>query len=135
MALIDWNDSLSINIVEIDNQHKKLISIINRLHDAMRSRNTKDMLGELLDDLNRYTIYHFSTEEKYFKKVIKYKEAKAHQKKHEYFINRITEFNDEFKNGNLFLSLDIMNFLKKWLVDHIRNVDIEYSSYFQEVGI
>lgn len=45
MGLIKWNEFYSINIVEIDNQHKKLIDLINPMYDAMKAGNGKEALS------------------------------------------------------------------------------------------
>ncbi len=43
MALIDWDKSLSVNVEEIDQQHKKLIAMINELNEAMRNGKGKEV--------------------------------------------------------------------------------------------
>ena len=68
MAFLDWDDSLSVNVTEIDDQHKKLIGTLNDLYDAMDDGKGNDVLGKILKELTDYTVYHFQTEENYFKK-------------------------------------------------------------------
>ncbi len=64
MALMQWNDSLSVNIKEVDDQHKKLVAIINELHDAMRAGSGNAVLGNIFSKLTQYVASHFATEEK-----------------------------------------------------------------------
>ena len=63
MPFIEWNEKYSVHIEEIDSQHKKIFSIINRLHSALKARKGKKVIGNLLDELVDYTYYHFATEE------------------------------------------------------------------------
>ncbi|MGZ6208055.1 MAG: bacteriohemerythrin, partial [Syntrophales bacterium] len=62
MALITWTDALSVNIKETDTQHRRLIDLINKLHDSMKVGKGNDVLGPILSDPVKYTVSHFSTE-------------------------------------------------------------------------
>jgi hemerythrin len=64
--LIEWEDIYSVGIEEFDNDHKKLIELINRLHQAMLDKKAKEVLGEIINELVDYTIYHFNKEEAMF---------------------------------------------------------------------
>ena len=68
MPLIQWDDSLRVNIAEIDAQHRKLVGMINELNEAMRMGKGKEILGKTVQGLIEYTQTHFQTEEKYFEK-------------------------------------------------------------------
>ena len=81
MALIDWNESLSVEIAEIDHQHKKLVNILNELHAAMRQGQSKTVMAEIVDRLVDYTATHFATEEEYFDE-FKYDETGPHKMEH-----------------------------------------------------
>jgi hypothetical protein len=48
---ISWGQSLSVGVSQFDDQHKKLIDLINRLHEAMKTGNSKDALGDFLQSL------------------------------------------------------------------------------------
>jgi len=65
MALISWNDNLSVHVGEIDRQHQQLIKMINDLDDAMKQGKGKEVLGKIVKGLSDYTAYHFSTEERF----------------------------------------------------------------------
>ncbi len=134
MALFGWNDIYSVNVVEIDRQHKKLIELMNELHNAMLKGQTKDILGRVIEELIAYTSYHFATEEKYFDQ-FDYPETTTHKNEHNDFIKKITDFKQDFGEGRLFLSTHIMNFLKDWLINHIQGSDKKYSSLFNEKGL
>ncbi|MDU9049133.1 MAG: bacteriohemerythrin [Candidatus Electrothrix sp. Rat3] len=134
MSLIKWNDSLSVNVVRIDQEHKKLVEMINELTDAMKAGQGKDVLGKILDGLISYTASHFQLEEKYFQQV-KYPDAAAHKQEHAAFVQKVTEFKKEFDAGRATVSVNILQFLSKWLQNHIKGTDQKYSSFFNENGI
>ncbi|MFP4459844.1 MAG: bacteriohemerythrin [Candidatus Zixiibacteriota bacterium] len=134
MKLIEWNDDLFINIEEIDRQHKKLVDIINHLHAAMKARKAKEILDEIIEELIEYTEYHFDTEENYFIKY-DYPESFIHKKTHRIFVKKVKQFQADFDRGKLLLSLEIMNFLKDWIEEHIKVVDMKYSDFFRQSSV
>lgn len=60
MALMSWSDNLSVNIKEIDEQHKKLVGMVNDLHDAMKMGKGNDVTGKILTGLIQYVGTHFA---------------------------------------------------------------------------
>ncbi|MCI5178274.1 MAG: hemerythrin [Candidatus Electrothrix sp. AW3_4] len=134
MSLIRWNDNFSVNVTMIDHDHKKLVAMINELTDAMKAGHGKDVLGKILDELIQYTATHFQREEKYFQQ-IKYPDAVAHKREHTDFVKKVTEFKKEFDAGRVTVSVNILQFLSKWLQHHIRVSDQKYSKFFNENGI
>lgn len=134
MALIQWNDSLSVDIVEIDRQHRKLIALINELGDAMRQGQGRTVVGKIISGLRSYTETHFKTEENYFK-AFGYPETAGHVKEHAAFVVKVTEFQNGFDKGDLALSVEVMNFLSEWLRHHIKGEDGKYSPFLKAKGL
>lgn len=134
MALITWNDSLSVNVAEIDQQHKKLINMINELNDAMRAGKGKDVLGKIVTNLISYTETHFKTEEKYFAQ-FNYPDTDNHKREHAAFVQKVTGFKNGFEEKRLTLTIEVMNFLSDWLKNHIMGTDKKYSHFFNEKGL
>jgi len=134
MALIQWNDSLSVSVAEIDRQHQKLIGMINELNDAMRQGKGKDVLGKIINGLITYTGTHFKTEETYFDK-FGYPDADSHKKEHSNFVRKVTEFKNGFEQSKIGLTIEIMNFLSDWLQKHIKGVDKKYAPFFNAKGL
>lgn len=134
MSLITWSDDLSVSIGEIDDQHKKLIGLINNLHDAMKSGQAKNVMEKTLGDLADYAVYHFRTEEQYMEK-FHYPEYQTHKLAHTAFVKKVTQFQADFKAGKLGISMDLMNFLREWLTTHIRGTDRNYSATFRKGGV
>ncbi|MHB8790636.1 MAG: bacteriohemerythrin [Desulfobulbaceae bacterium] len=134
MALIQWNDSLSVKVAEIDRQHQKLIALINELNEAMSQGQGRSVVGKIISGLVDYTLTHFKTEEQYFV-AYGYPETTSHKKEHAAFVAKVSEFRDEFEKGRLALSIDVMNYLSDWLRHHIKGVDKQYTSFFNEKGL
>jgi hemerythrin len=134
MALITWNDTLSVNVGEIDKQHQQLINMINDLDDAMRQGKGKTVLRKILAGLMDYTSFHFSTEEKYFAQ-FGYPAAENHIKEHLAFVDKVKEFMKRLEAESIGLSTDVMNFISDWLKKHIRGTDRQYSPFFHEHGL
>jgi hemerythrin len=134
MALINWSDSFSVNVSEIDLQHKKLVTMINELSDAMKQGRGKDIMGKIVTDLINYALTHFITEEKYFDK-FGYPETDSHNKEHTAFAQRVSDFKEGFENGRLSLSIEVLHFLSDWLQNHIKGTDKKYSQFFNEKGL
>ncbi|MFA4860696.1 MAG: bacteriohemerythrin [Methanoregula sp.] len=129
-----WNDELSVKVKEIDDQHKKLIGLINCLHDAMKGGQGKQVMESTLQELASYTVYHFQAEEKYMQK-FSYPGYHAHKLKHDAFVKKVSDFQKDFEAGRLGLSLELMNFLKEWVTTHIMDTDRQYSATFVKAGL
>lgn len=132
--LIEWGPNFCIGIREIDDQHKVLVDIINKLYTSFGSNNNKKEIRKNLKELIDYTVYHFGNEEKYFKE-FGYKDTPQHIQQHHKFVEKIRNFASEFETGDATVSLDIINFLKDWLINHILKIDTRYVSFFKEHGV
>ena len=134
MPVMEWTEDLSVRVKEIDDQHKKLIALINKLHDAMRAGEGKNVLEGTLQELAAYTVYHFQTEENYMQQ-FKYPGYPTHKAAHTAFVKKVTDFQKEFADNRLGITIDLMNFLKDWVNKHIRETDKQYSALFNKSGL
>lgn len=125
LNLIDWSDSLSVKNVELDEQHKKIICIINDLHYALLKKKGNEILDDILEELVDYAKLHFSAEEKLFEK-LDYPGAEAHIAQHCEFVNKVLSFKWDLERGKVTLSIDVMEYLVSWFLGHIQRVDQEY---------
>ena len=133
MALLKWDDSYSVNVREIDQQHQQLIRMLNEFY-AHIEQDSKGAFRTLLDSLVDYTQYHFSTEEKYFAQY-GYPDADAHIQTHKNFTGKVLDVRERLLNGQMVLSVEITSFLKNWLTDHIKGADKAYGRHFNEHGL
>lgn len=127
--LITWNPGMSVGIPLIDEEHQKLISYLNSLHNAIESNNSIVVLEKTLGSVMAYTHYHFEHEEELFSHT-DYPDTAYHIKAHEDLTQRLLDIQSKFRNGaTQELSIELMVFLKDWLVNHIQAVDLKYVPY------
>lgn len=131
MGLIEWDDSLSVNVSEIDQQHKELVKVLNHLADAIQTKKGNDTLERTLEGLIRYAEHHFKTEEKYFAQ-FGYPDAESHKEEHLTFALKILGYQDKLKKKELSLSTEVLIFLWDWLQHHIKETDSKYSQFFND---
>ena len=131
MALISWNESYSVRNNTIDEQHKKLINLINILHDAMKQAKGKEVLGGIIKELISYSIFHFSYEEKLMSKY-NFPGTILHKMEHQKFTLKVQKLQNDYVSGKAILSQDVLQFLKDWLVEHIQVNDKKYVPFLVE---
>ncbi len=131
---LQWGPQFSVNIKEIDEQHKKLINMVNTLHSAFSTGKSKSVISNILNELIEYTVYHFGTEEKYFKEY-DYPEKDAHIKIHQDLAKKVLDFKDAFDSGKTTVSIELLKFLRDWLSNHICITDKKYSKFLNEKGL
>ncbi len=134
MSLFYWEEKYSVNVKEIDEQHKKLINILGDLHTAMLGAKAMDILEKILKELIDYTDYHFKTEEKFMTQY-NYPQYKEHKESHDDFTKKVSDFYTDFKQGKKFISVELLFFLKDWLINHILGEDKRYSEFLNDKGI
>ena len=132
--LFYWRDKFSVGVEEIDNQHKKLIDLINELYNAYITKRHADILSDVLDELINYTVYHFDTEEKYFEK-FNYSFTDDHIAEHNSFKKKALELKKKFGKHTGVLSSETLLFLQNWISTHILKSDQKYVSCFKEAGL
>ncbi|NBC48447.1 MAG: bacteriohemerythrin [Gammaproteobacteria bacterium] len=132
--LIEWNESFSVNVSEIDRQHQKLIALYNKLHEAMSRGKGNEVLERVFDELLDYTKTHFKTEERYFQ-AINYAGTNGHIMEHEAFVKKLSELSEKFHAGKAFLTVETLAFMRNWLNEHIKGTDKQYTRCFNEHGI
>jgi len=134
MSLITWDNSYSVKVKVIDNQHQKLVGLINELYDGMNQGKGREASGKTLDELISYTRTHFAYEEQLFK-IHGYPTYAAHKAEHDALTEKVLDFQKQFREGKANLALPLMTFLKDWLLNHIRGTDQKYSGYLNSKGV
>ena len=135
MPLIEWSADLSVGIDSIDEQHKKLVNMINALNDAMLTGSSNDLLGKIFTGLAAYTQKHFSYEEHMFAEY-GYTNSEKHKRQHSELIAQVVELKQNFiENPQETITADLMQFLKSWITNHIMKTDKEYSEFLLSKGV
>ncbi|NVO11292.1 MAG: hemerythrin family protein [Bacteroidales bacterium] len=134
MAAILWTEALSVKIRSIDDQHKKLIDMINDFYDNISKHSNNELIIKLVNGMKSYTIMHFNQEERYMVQY-KYPYYEQHKKEHEQFIAKVNALEEKLKQGKIIVSFEITSFLKDWLKQHIMKTDKQYGDFFIKHGI
>ncbi|MHC1728833.1 MAG: bacteriohemerythrin [Syntrophobacteraceae bacterium] len=134
MSVFAWNSKYSVNVKEIDDQHKKLINMVTQLNEAMRQGKGKQILEKLLQDLVQYTRTHFAAEERLMK-THGYPEFEEHKAKHDKMTQKVLEVQKSFKDGKTSITIEVMDFLEKWVDQHIMVTDKKYAPFLNGKGV
>ena len=134
MALIVWDKRLETGHSKIDEQHKSLVEIFNRLHGAMKQGKGREELEGILVFLKDYTVSHFGMEEQLMLQH-GYSGAARHKEIHADLVRPVAELVTKFQAGTTTLTLPVMNFLEDWLVQHIQGEDYRMALEFKSKGI
>lgn len=133
--MIEWNDGLSIGVKVLDDDHKKLLEIINKLSIAIDDNLEKEVLESIFVDLEEYTIMHFKREESFIARC-DYKYFEEHKDEHKGFAAKIPELKAKLLSSKDYINTqDVSVFLTDWLINHIVTEDIPLINVFQECGI
>uniref|UniRef100_C6E8I3 Hemerythrin-like metal-binding protein n=1 Tax=Geobacter sp. (strain M21) TaxID=443144 RepID=C6E8I3_GEOSM len=120
--LIEWDGTLELGVKEIDEHHRKLIEILNQCYQALMLNDHTRQLKSVVQELHDYTQYHFGTEERIMSE-LGYPAAAAHLEAHRQFVASIAEFDQRASAGESFVAIEVLTFLKEWLVAHILSTD------------
>lgn len=121
--MIKFKDNYKTGIPVIDAQHQELFSIVNRLELGILEQNVT-LLMSILDEIIKYTKYHFITEE-VFLADIDYERLERHKALHRNMQAEAREFKHKVESSDnpLPLFVDLFDTLKNWLIDHVLNED------------
>jgi hemerythrin len=134
MNVVTWSDDYSVDIQEIDEQHKVLVGLINKLYGALSHKNNYEEVRHVLDELMNYTRVHFAVEECLLR-LFEYPDYDAHKGIHDGIIEKLDRLYAQFKGGDNKVGMELLLFLKDWLMDHISREDKKYSVHLQKHGV
>jgi hemerythrin len=119
-----WNDYLLIGIDEIDEQHKKLVSMLDSLSVAIRSGSGADEVRNAIQFLANYAMEHFATEKRYMGDIERFN-SRNHLDRHDEFTTMVEKFAVEAdENGPTeSIAIRVKSELLAWLIDHIGGED------------
>jgi len=134
MASITWKPVMSVKIKQFDDQHKRLVGLVNELNDAMKAGKGTEVLGTVLRSLIIYTVEHFADEERLMV-AHDYPDRIAHTSEHERLVRQVQDLQQKFDSGQPIQTFDVMMFLKDWLMNHIQVDDKKYGVYLVSRGV
>lgn len=132
--IFSWRDIYRVNIDKMDEQHKRLLEIARKVHEATTAGVEEKTLYEVMNSLVDYTQTHFKDEERLMKRH-GYKLYRDHKKEHERLIEEVEQFRQRLKADPILAAADIIYFLRDWIITHILSSDRKYSRVLNEKGI
>lgn len=125
MPLFKWYKSYSVNNSELDEHHRKLFDIFNRLYDNCLGQDVTNCIDPIIEELVSYTRYHFSAEEQYMRS-IGYGEIDGHILEHRKFTERTLELREVAYRDEPEATKELIAFLGNWLLHHVIEEDKRY---------
>lgn len=127
-----WDNTLSVEVREIDEDHRKLIDLFNALNRAVIQGQSKSYIEAVLEELISFTVWHFRHEERLMLEH-DFTAAAAHKTEHQQLIDSARLLQEKFLQHDTPLSMDDIEFLEQWLTGHILGADMELGSYLGKI--
>lgn len=127
-----WSPILSVEVDEIDEDHRKLVNVFNILNHAVREGEAPDYIAAVLEELINCTVWHFSHEERL---MIKhgYPEFEEHRSEHRELIESVRNLQQEILKADSAMTDENIEFLERWLMEHILTTDMRLGAYLSQV--
>ena len=132
--MIEFESSLIIGVEEMDEQHMRLVALLNGVYKLLQEGKKEEALRFFKEELLAYTEYHLSEEEKFMEK-IGYPELKNHKKVHEVFRREVQSLAPYIEKGDPKAFREALSYVWGWLYNHIAKTDKKYGIYAKERGL
>ena len=134
MEAIPWRDSYETGVSQLDEQHKQLIAIINKLYGVIRRKEGNEALHAVFDDLAAYAATHLEDEEKLLEGYA-YPDLDEHRRQHAEYVAQVDELRQRLETADQQLVIEIYSYLRQWWLNHIVVEDKAYGPFLNEKGI
>ncbi|MBF5095376.1 bacteriohemerythrin [Azospirillum sp. INR13] len=132
MTYVAWDESMSVGVPVLDEEHRRLLDLFNGLLESGITPANREELSSLLASLKDYVAVHFAREEAMMERC-GYPELNGHLAAHRYFADEVDKLARDFDGGNpTMLRVDLILLLKDWFVEHIQQTDSQYKPYVGE---
>ena len=122
MVLIEWSDDFSVGVVDIDQEHKGLIDLINELYANLQQGASAEEIADFFGEIYANISAHFALEEKLMRES-GYKEYAAHKKEHEQLLDEIRDLMDEYEQNSAINESVLSARLQSWFGEHFKTMD------------
>lgn len=130
---LSWDESYSVGITALDNDHKQLLNLINQLQTAAHYQTSDEYERQTLDALIAYTKEHFQREEDLMAKY-QYPGLQAHRLQHQEMVGEVDRLVSAYQQDRDATIEGAIRYLQTWLLRHINGTDKEYSAFLRENG-
>lgn len=134
MEKIIWDEGFSVGVRELDEQHKRIVTIVNTLIDMNDTKVDSEIISDTLTKMNQYASDHFKTEEQYMLDY-GYPEYLSQKKQHQEFKKKTVDFCVGTMVHNVAVPTEMFTYLKSWWTNHILQEDMKYKEFFRAKGV
>lgn len=133
-SFVRWTPAIAVNVETFDEHHRRLFALIDTLYKALQSGETKEVLESVFDELLDYTGYHFGSEEAAFEH-FGYPQCEHHRQTHRKLVEQAMALRRDLEAGKAMVAVEVMEFLRDWITNHIRGCDKLYSTFFKDKDV
>lgn len=131
MAYFEWADDMVIDNGPIDEDHKKLVNLVNELHTATSVGRGQEVIEAVMSELITYTKDHLLREEQAMA-ALKFPNLERHKEGHHQFTERLNKLQSQYEAGSITVASQLSSVLRDWLSLHIRRSDKEIKVFLQK---
>jgi len=134
MPFIVWDDLYNIGVPAIDSQHKQIISIANRMLEALMQQKATREVPFILKEMGTYADSHFMIEEENMEKA-GFPGLEDHKGQHKEFREKNFEFQHKLEANDPSLTAELTIFLTTWVTEHFSMIDHQYVPALKAAGL
>ena len=129
---IRWNDSLSVGVPEIDEEHRRFIARVNDLNQAIIECKDKPTVERLLDLMLMEATHHFWHEQQLLTEW-KYPDRAVHAAKHAHLTEQFEVVMKEFERADVSFTWALKGLhIKQLLIDHLLKEDMKFRDFLRK---
>lgn len=128
MALLNWKSEYSVGNAQVDADHRHLFDLINEFHYAFTHNRDRRTIARVLNDLVKYSEEHFQREEQMMA-ATEYPQLDEHRRIHGDLIETVFQLQAKFEQNAVKLESETVEFLRRWLIDHIAEHDMKFGRF------
>lgn len=133
-SFVEWTPAIAVDVSAFDAHHRKLFALIDRLYKAMQAGAAKSALSGIFDELLDYTGYHFGAENAAFEH-FGYPLCEKHRAEHKELVEKASTLRQQLDEDKPMVAVEVMEFLRDWITNHIRGCDKLYSGFFADKDV
>ena len=130
MSIMKFDKQLHVDNRLMDREHAILIEYINTLQGLVDGNSSRHLVEQILEGLIQYTNTHFYVEEELMY-AFRYPDYINHIKAHEKFKQTMQQLSSQYKQGEVDITNELMDFLKDWLIKHIQKIDRKLAEFLK----
>ena len=131
MKNLIWDASLSVEVDEIDDDHRRLVGLFNILNHAVADGDAPDYVEAVLEELINCTVWHFSHEERLMLK-FEYQGYAEHKAEHQALLEGAEALREKFLQQGKRISSEDIRYIERWLTGHVLGIDKDLGAYLAE---